>query len=534
LKRMLIWGIPAAAVVGLVIWRFAVLGESHSLAAKQGGGSSAEVQVVPAISRRIVQRLQGVGSISSPEILEVSPISAGRIDYLEAREGDLVTPGELLLKIDPSDLQGAMLQQQANLAEARARLSQAKLTQNSTSVGVKSQIQLQKATLTSDKANLALTQQNYDAEVEGAQAQVTAAQSGVANAQAALDKENANLRNTQLTYDRTLNLFKQNFIASQDVDNAKTALDVEKGSVGVAKAQLDAANAQLKSQQTNLSIAKSKGLADIAAAKATVVEGQANLRLAEANKSERPAYQENLNALQSEVNSAADQLTQAQARLAATMIYSTVKGTVTARKADPGDLATPGSPVLEVQFLDWLYVTSTLPIDFSTQIHAGQIASITIDGLTGKTFTGPIININPAADPQSRQFGIKVRLDNKDHIVRPGMYGRVSIITSQVNATVVVPHEAVQTNSGSAPTVSVVDSSGVAHIRKVTLGASDDQGVQITSGVQVGEQVVVLTYNALKDGQKVKVTTPSTSSASSQSSTSSTVTVKTSRVKQSP
>jgi RND family efflux transporter MFP subunit len=506
------------------------LEDSKSQVAKQAGGAIAEVQVAPTTSRLIVQRLQSVGDIQSPEVLEVSPITAGRIDYLNAREGDPVTVGEVLLKIDPSDLQGAMLQQQANLAEARARLAQAKVTQNATSVGVKSQIQLQKATLRSDKADLALAQQNYDAEVEAAQSQVSAAESGVTNAQAALDKENANLRNVQLTYDRTLNLFKQNFIASQDVDNAKTALDVEKGSVGVAKAQLQAAQAVLKGQQDNLTIAKNKGQADIAAAKATVAEAEANVKLAQANKSERPAYQENLNALQSEVSSAVDQLAQAQARLAATVITSTMIGTVTARKADPGDLATPGSPVLEVQFLDWLYVTSTLPIDFSTQIHSGQIASITIDGLPGKTFTGPITNINPAADPQSRQFGIKVRLDNKNHMVRPGMYGRVSVVTNQVFANVVVPKEAVQTSSAGASTVTVVGKDSVAHVRKVTVGASDESGVQIVSGVAAGDQVVVLSYNALKDGQKVKISTVTNSSGPAQ--TPPTVSVKTSRIKQ--
>lgn len=535
MKKTLLWLIPSIALVGIVAWRFHVLGESKSQVSKQGGGGSApEVQVAPAVSRYVVQKLQSVGTIQSPQVVEVSPVSAGRIDYLAAREGDVVKAGELLLKIDPSDLQGAMLQQQANLAEANQRLTQAKLTQNATNVGVKSQIQLQKATLRSNKANLLLAQQNYNSEVEAAQSQVNSAESGVANAQAALDKETANLNNAQVTYDRTLNLFKQNFIASQDVDNAKTALDVEKGSLAVAVAQLNAAKSALVGQRDALTIAKNKGQADIGAAKAAVAEAEANVKLAQANKSERPAYQENLNALQSEVNAAADQLNQAQAKLAQTVINSPIDGTVTARKADPGDLASPGSPVLEVQFLDWLYVTATFPIDFSTEIHAGQIATITIDGLPGKPFQGAITNINPAADPQSRQFSIKVRLENKNHIIRPGMYGRVSLVTSQVYATVVIPKEAIQSGVGSQPTVTVIDKNGIAHIQKVTEGAGDDTGTQILSGVQEGDQVVVLTYNTLKDGQKVRVSTASSvpTGPTAKSPPPPTVNVRTSRVKQ--
>jgi len=507
LKKLIIWGIPAVALIGLVIWRFSQVAETKSQGGKQrGSGTVAEVQVAPATSRMIVSTMQAVADIESPQKFEVSPKSAGRIDYLTAREGDVVTAGEVLLKIDPSDLTGAMLQQQASLAESQARLAQAKLTQNANSVGIRSQIQLQHATLSSNQANLKLAQQNYAAEVEAAQAMVTNAESGVADMQAALGKEQANLKNLQVTYDRTLNLFKQNFIASQDVDNAKTAVAVEQGAVAVAQAQLNGAKATLKNQEDNLAIAKRKGLADIAAAQATVKEAEATLKAAQANKAQRPAYQENLNALGSEVSSQAAQLQQAKSRLTDLTIISPIAGTVTARKSDPGDQATPGSPVLEVQYLDWLYVNATLPVDFATSIQAGQTATITIDGLPGRVYRGPIININPAADPLSRQFGIKVRLDNQDHLVRPGMYGQITIVTSQVYAKVVVPRAAIATAADGSTTVTVVGSDNVAHVHKVTQGVSDAQGIQITSGVNPGDQVVVLSYATLRDGAKVKTT----------------------------
>lgn len=503
------WGIPALILIGLIIWRFSTRGSAQAQLGRAGAGRGASaVQVATASSRIIIQSLQSVGNIESPYKIEISPKTAGRIEYLQAREGDVVTPGEVLLKIDPSDLRGALLQQMASAAEARSRLAQAKITQGSTNVGVTSQIQQQQAGLGSSQANYNQVVQNYNAQVAAAQAQVSASQSGVANAQAALNKENSNLANAQTKYDRTYNLYKQGFAAAQDVDDAKTTLEVQKGSVGVAQAQLAAARSQLDAQQQNLSIVKRKGVSDIAASKAALTQSKATLQVATANRSQMPAYQQNLAALQSQVDAAAAQVNQAQSKLSDTVIRSTIAGTVTARKADPGALATPGTPVLEVQYLDWLYVTATLPIDSSSQIHSGQIAQITIDALPGKTFEGAITNINPAADPQSRQFGLKVKLDNKDHVILPGMYARLNIVTNKVKASVVVPREALKTDSSGATTVTVVDKGNVAHVMPVKLGASDDKGTEILEGIEPGDKVVVLAYTPVKDGQKVTLGDP--------------------------
>ncbi len=508
MRKLLVWGIPALLLITLVGWRFAVKNATQAQMGKQGAGGRAQsVELAATRSRTIVQSVQSVGNVESPFSVEISPKTTGRIEYLEVREGDVVTPGEVLVKIDPSDLQGAVLQQQASVAETRSRLAQAKLTQVSTNVGVSAQIVQQQAGLGSAQANYQQIQQNYKAQLATAQAQVTGAQSGVANAKAALDKENANLRNAQAKYDRTLSLYNQGFVAVQDVDDARTALDVEKGSVSVTKGQLESAASQLDVQKENLSIVKNKGLSDIEAGKASVTQAKATLNVANANSSQTPAYQQNLAALQSQVDAAVAQLKQAQSKVGDTILRSPIAGTVTARKANPGALASPGTTVLEVQYLDWLYVTATLPIDSSSQIHAGQMAQITIDALPGKTFVGPITNINPAADPQSRQFGLKVRLDNKDHAVRPGMYGHVSIITNQTKADIVVPKEALRIGKDGT-TVAVVDKDGVAHVRPVTVGAADDKDVQILSGVEKGEKIVVLAYAPVKDGQKVNLGGP--------------------------
>ncbi len=508
MKKLLLWGIPAFILMAFVGWRF--VGRNASQASQQSGKgrAAAVVSTSPTTSYVMVRSIQSVGNVEAPYKIEISPKSAGRIEYLEAREGDTVKPGDVLLRIDPGDLKGAVLEQRAGVAQARSRLAQAKLSQGSTNVGITSQIQQQRAAVNSAVANYSQLKQNYDAQVATAEAQIGAANSAIVNAQAVLTKENASLRNAQTQYERILGLAKKGYTAEQNADNAKTAVEVQQAAVGVAQAQVQSAKLQLQVQQQNLLIVKRKGTSDIAAGQATVTQARANLNMAQANRSQGPAYQENLQALQDQVDASIALLKQAESRLSDTVVKSSISGTVTARKADPGALASPGTPVLEVQFIDWLYVSATIPVDQSTQVGPGQMGSVTIDGLPGRTFSGPIVNVNPAADPLSRKFSVKIRLENKDHSIKPGMYARLSIVTGQVKADVVVPHEAVKTSSDGSTTVAVVDADKVAHVRPVKIGLSDDRGVQILEGVTAGENVVVLSFNPVKDGQKVSIAKP--------------------------
>lgn len=540
MKKVLIWVIPAVALVALIGWRFSVKSSTESSlkggGAAPGGGRGGAgggasggagrggggVQVAVATRGDIATTLQAVGTVISPYKLSVSPKTAGRIEYLNVRVGDKVRKGDVLVRIDPSTAQAAVYQQQAGVAEAQSRLAQAQATQGSTEVGITSTIQQQSAGLVSAQADLNQVQRNYDAQVQSAQAGVddaksklTSAQATVKSAQAGLDNARANARNAQVKYDRTYDLYKKAFIAAQDVDDARTQLDVANGQVNaaeqtlnVAQASVDSANSSLRSASANLSIVKRKGLADIAASKAKVTQARASVNVAQANRSQSPAYQQNIAALRASVNAAQAQLRQAQVNLNDTVLRSTIEGTVTARNADPGVLASPGAAILEVQYLDWLYVSTSVPLESVSQLREGLKATIKLEALPGQTFVGPITNINGAADPVSRQVTILIRLDNKAHKISPGMFGSVNIELGRVQNATLVPQEAINKTEAGA-TVTLVDKDSVAHVVPVELGPSQNGKVQILEGVHVGDKVVTLTYNAIKDGSKVSLGGPS-------------------------
>lgn len=511
--------IPILVLFGLIGWRLSINKQekvTQEKTAQARKSALPNVNVAPAVTRDIVHTYEGIATVDAPYNVRIASKVTGLLTYLQVREGDTVKVNQVVARIDPSEIEAQVRAQQAAVAEAQQRLAQAQFTTNPTNVSVATQIRQQGAAVNSAQANFSQTEQNYNAQVATAQAGVTDAQgrvasanAAIANAQAGIRSAQANLNNAQVRYNRTYDLYKQGFVAAQDVDDAKTQVDVQKGALEVAQGQLtsaqaarDSALAQQHSAENQVSIVKTKGKADIEASRAAFRQAQAGLDLARANTAQRPAYQANLAALQAVVNAAQAQLRNAQALLSDTALRSTVNGSVTARNADPGTVVTAGQPILNIQATQQVYATTSVPEDVSRHIYAGMRATATFDALPGRTFTGPITQINPAADPQSRQFTVRVTLDNPHNLIKPGMFGRVQIETQRTHSAVVVPREGVKT-SPKGTTVTVVDAQSVAHVRPVQTGDSDTAGIAITQGVQAGENVVTLSFSPVKDGQKV-------------------------------
>jgi HlyD family secretion protein len=520
MRRWILFLLPVLLLGGLIGWRLNVKGQEkreQDNAAQARKTAAPNVSVVEASRRDIEHVFEGIGSVDSPFNVKIASKITGRLEFLELREGDKVTVGQVIARIDPSELEAQVRQQQANVAEAQARLAQAELNTNPTSVGVTSQIRQQQAAVNSARANFNQVQQNYNAQVAAAQSSVTDAQarvdsatSAIANAQASLRSARANLANIQARYNRTNDLYKQGFIAAQDVDDARTQVDVQKGAVEVAQGQLDGAQsaresalAQKNAAQKQADIVATKGKSDIEASRAALRQAQASLDLARANTAQRPAFQANLDALRAAVAAAQAQLRNVQALLDQSILRSSITGYVTGRYMDPGTIATAGQPIVAIQALRQVYVTTSVPEDISRQVHEGMMADASFDALPNKTFRGKITQVNPAADPQSRQFTVRITLDNPQNLVKPGMFARVRLVTERFPNALVVPREAVKTTK-DGPVVTVVDAGNVAHLRPVKTGPEDTTGIAIQEGVQPGEKVVTLSQMPLKEGQAVK------------------------------
>jgi HlyD family secretion protein len=521
MKRWVYVLVPLLVLGALIGWRLRakqveVAAQSRVREARQK--SPPVVSVAPVEVRDIVHTFTAVGTIDAPLNVRIASKVTGRIDFLQAHEGDRVKRGQVLVRIDPSEIEAQVRQQQAALAEAQYRLAQAQITQAPMDVQVNTQIRQQQATLASAQANFNQVRQNYAAQLAAAQAAVTDAQgridnanAAIANGDAAIRSAQANLENAQTKFNRVQELYKQGFIAAQDVDDARAAANVQNAALDVARGQRnaavathDSAVAQKQAAQNQADIVKTKGQADIEAARAQVAQARAALEYAQANRAQEPAYQQNLAALKAAVAAAQAGLRNAEAQLANLVLTSPLDGFVTGRSMDPGAMATPGQPILTVQAIRQVWVTVPVPEEVSRRITFGLLATVTFDALPGRTFTGKVTQINPAADPMSRQFAVRVTLDNPQNLIKPGMFARVSMVSERVRSAVVVRREAIQ-QGPSGPTVVVVNDANVVQRRPVTLGASDTDHIAVTQGLQPGERVVTLSATPLKDGQVVRV-----------------------------
>lgn len=516
-----VWFVVVIVALGaLVGWRI----KANSAEEEEAGGGmrgarrTPVVEVVAASGASIADTIEAVGSLESPQRVELSPKSSGRITFLQVREGDSVSAGQVLAQVDPAESDAQVIEAQAALAQAQARLSEARLQQDPNSVAVSTQVERAEAADRSAQAELERTRRNSESQVQTAKAQVDDAEAKlkiadaqVGNAQAVLSRERATLKNAETRLERMTELHRQGFIAAQDVDDARTAFEVQEGNVRVAESQVASAGQSRASAATQLEIAKlghamaqKTAQSDVAAAEARAVEARSALKVAKANEAQNPAYAENIAALRAAVDAALARLSLARSVHAQTSLTAPMNGVVTERNADPGSLASPGTPVLVVQSLEWLFFKASLPIEAVSLVRQGQTVEVTVDGVGGRTFQGEVTHVNLVADEQSRQFDVQIRLENPDRALRPGMFGRVKIVTKQVEAKVAVPKEAVQAREGSS-TVTVIDSELKAHVREVVTGATDGKLVEIVSGVEPGEQVVVLSFMPLRAGMAVKL-----------------------------
>ncbi|MBS1719971.1 MAG: efflux RND transporter periplasmic adaptor subunit [Armatimonadetes bacterium] len=518
MKSWVGWAICGAALAGWGGYRLMLRGQSEG-GPKPGAKRPAPlVEVGVAGPATIDAELQAAGSLESPYRVQLSPQFSGRILSINAREGEAVKKGQILVQLDPADADAQVTAAKAQVAEAQSRLAQAALTRGSTGIQVQGQIDQQQAALETALAEQTQTERTLQAQIATAQNALNDAESrakGVAaqvkSAMANKDRESANLDNAKARLARVEELYRQGYIAAQDVDDAKTQVQAQTDNVAVAAAQVEVAKQNAASSQSlvanareNLNIVRRRVEADLIAARAKSAQVRSALKLARANRAQNPAYEENLRALRASVDAAKANLAQALARRGNAALRSSVDGTVTQRNADPGALGSPGSAILIVQFLDWLYFNCSVPVDVAPQITPGMQVTI---NLKSGAVKGNVLLVNAAADPASRQVGIRIRLENADHKLLPGQTGNATFLIQSRQVAVAVPKESVVTVK-DVPTVFVMGADNTVTGKAVKVGLANNKLVEVIEGISAGDKVVTLTYSPLKDGMAVRLPEP--------------------------
>ena len=198
------------------------------------------------------------------------------------------------------------------------------------------------------------------------------------------------------------------------------------------------------------------------------------------------------------------QLNLAQKRLADTQLKASISGIVAMKNTELGANANPGMPVFTIVKTDKVNNIVSIPESEIGAVKIGDSSTVFIPTLN-RGFSGAISTISPVADPVSRTYKVKVRLENMDYAIMPGMLSKVEINTQQSTNEIIVPAKAVVRDSDNKTNLFVYDAKGYVKKRPITVGLISAEGVVVKRGVQTGDHVVIEGQSRLKDGDEVEV-----------------------------
>jgi len=192
-------------------------------------------------------------------------------------------------------------------------------------------------------------------------------------------------------------------------------------------------------------------------------------------------------------------------RIGETRIESPLDGFVVQRKLDPGALVGPpgGGAIVTVARTDVLRVFISVNERESARVALGKEATVSVDALPGRVFHGVVVRLAPFFDPTTRTLDAEVQLPNSDGMLRPGMYGRGSIILERHKGSTVLPAAAMQM-SDKERYVFVLEGSRVRR-KHVETGYDAGEWLEVTGGVGSGEEVVIAGADGLSEGSVVRV-----------------------------
>jgi membrane fusion protein (multidrug efflux system) len=338
-------------------------------------------------------------------LIQISSRIKGHVTEVDVNENQYVDAGQVLVKLDPSDYETAVQQDEANLASAQANYEAA--TANMPVVNT----------------NTSSTLHTANAGVMSATSSVSQAEGELAAAKAQVLVARANYTKARLDLERYTPLVRKDVISKQQYDAAVAAAAADKAAVAQAQANVMAdqdavriAHARVAQAQASLNNAMT-GPKQVAIQKAKVDQAAAQVQQAEAA------------------------LAQAKLNLSYCVIKAPTAGIVTTKSVQVGENLSVGQSLMTLVSLDNLWVTANFKETQIDELHPGEPVKISVDALDGKKFDGRVTEIGGATGsmlslfPPENATGnyvkvvqrIPVRIDftkpseNKGHLLRPGM-----------------------------------------------------------------------------------------------------------------
>ncbi len=340
------------------------------------------------------------GTVETREI-QIGSKTGGRVTQVPVEEGQAVKAGSLLVHFECDDLK-------AQRAQAKAQLEQAQADYRRLQRGNRpEEIAQARATAQEQRAVLAAAENGpRSQELQQARADYAAA--------------NADAVNAQTNYQRMEILVRDDTVSRQQYDNAKATRDSTAQRAESLRQRLALLQAGTRKE-------------DLQAAQERYRQAQAAAELMQ-----HGYRKEDIDAGRAKLDEAQARIDQLDVQLKEAELFAPADGLVETVSVCTGDLVGPGKIVVTMLESSQLWVKVYVPETDLSAVRIGQAAQVEVDALHGRTFAGHVQeiasqaeflprNVQTRDDRQHQVFGVKVRVDNPDGVLKSGMSATVRL-----------------------------------------------------------------------------------------------------------
>ncbi len=279
------------------------------------------------------------------------------------------------------------------------------------------------------------------------------------------------------------------------LDDREIRNELDRARIAVEQADLALEQAKVRSQLSLANFDRSKSLSE-----QKLISQQEFDQAELTNRTDSLA----LEVAAEQAKSARAQLEAAQIQLDYTEILSSIEGVVTERLIEVGTRVTPNQAVFSVEDFSPLWARIYIPERELSSLRLRQVAKLKVQAFPEREFQGQIHMISPTVDPESGTEKVTLQVQGYEGVLRPGMFGTVHIATETHPDAIVILKRAVL-RERDENRVFVIQDDGTVAKRAVELGFTQENEVEVLSGIREGEPVVTVGQEGLNDGYPVDV-----------------------------
>ena len=191
-------------------------------------------------------------------------------------------------------------------------------------------------------------------------------------------------------------------------------------------------------------------------------------------------------------------------------VYAPVSGMVVSNPQSVGSTVSTGTALMTIAVNDSIEIEAMIPEREVGQLRTGLKAGIRLEAFPGEVFSATLTRVSPVVDPVSRTKKITMRFDRQanglhDPRISTGMFARVKLNTRTYENVISIPQEALVEHRGKTVVYVLIDGASHVEMREIHTGVTVDREVEIKSGLELGESVVVQGQQFLTDGAPVRV-----------------------------